>query len=97
VKPRQWLLGPILRCAFNHDAQIERYRRNKHLGGIVKSPGFDAVNPDAEGFTEGCAYFRSSADEIGDNSIAGFDNSMAHAAHPTGVLDTVLVCEAEIT
>ena len=95
-QPRQRLLGPELRRAFGADAQVELFRGDEHPVGVFEPPRRDAVDPDREGLAESRARLRRRADEVGDHGTAGLDHAVAHPAHAAGVLDAVLVGEAEI-
>ena len=61
-----------------------------------KRPGLDAIEPNRKCLAErGTGLFRR-ANEIRDHGAAGFNNAVAHPAHAAGMLNAILVAEAEI-
>jgi hypothetical protein len=96
AQQRQRPLGPILRRAVRADAQIEFFRRNEHPVGVGEAPGIDAVEPDRERIAEHRTGLLRWADEIRNNSAAGFNHAVAHPAHAAGMLDAIFVREAEV-
>src|ERR1700731_3898244 len=78
----QRLLGPISWRSIGGDAQFKPIRCGKHPVRVLKSTGFDAVNPDHEGLAEGRARLWRRANEISDHGAAGFNHPVAHPAHP---------------